>query len=147
MTTLGNSGFQSQKIYLFHPRYGYNPTVIPKKQWIRKTTLQQYLSVFDVVTKQIVNKSRIKSLFQQSGSTLLKCCLSSSLGLLKLKLDAQNCLPISELFWLSIVDMSQTVSLSESVLITENVLYFCLLYLGFKPGLFNARFYTQLIIY
>ena len=29
-------------------------TVITRKQWNRKTTLQQYLSVFDGVTKQIV---------------------------------------------------------------------------------------------
>jgi len=38
--------------------------------------------------------------------------------------------------------LSQNASLSESILTTENALYFCLLYLGFKPGLFNARFYT-----
>ena len=29
-------------------------TVITRKQWNRKTTLQQYLSVFDGVTKQTV---------------------------------------------------------------------------------------------
>ena len=30
--------------------------------------------------------------------------------------------------------------ISELILITENALYFCLLYLRCKPGLFNARF-------
>ena len=46
-----------------------------------------------------------------------------------------------------IIGMSQDASSSESILLTENALYFCLLYLGFKPGLFNARFYIILIIY
>ena len=37
--------------------------------------------------------------------------------------------------------MSQNASLPKSRLNTENALYFCLLYLGFRPGLFNMRFY------
>ena len=42
-----------------------------------------------------------------------------------------------------IIGMSQDASSSESILLTENALYFCLL----KLGLFNASFYIILTIY
>ena len=38
-------------------------TVITRKQWNRKTTLWQYLSVFDGVTKQIVLPDSYKVFF------------------------------------------------------------------------------------
>ena len=42
--------------------------MITRKQRIRKTTLKQYLSVFEVVTKLLVLPTLIKSLVQLNGS-------------------------------------------------------------------------------
>jgi len=45
-------------LYIYEALYMYilnlYNTVITRKQWNSKTTLQQYLSVFEVFTKQIV---------------------------------------------------------------------------------------------
>ena len=50
-------------------------TVITRKQWNRKTTLQQYLSVFDGVTKQIVLPDSYKvSFFCEMGLFTLHNC-------------------------------------------------------------------------
>ena len=48
-------------------RYDWG-TVITRKQWNRKTTLYQYLSVFDRVTKQIVLPDTSKITFLWNGS-------------------------------------------------------------------------------
>ena len=73
-------------------------TVITRKQWNRKTTLWQYLSVFDGVTKQIVLPDSYKvSFFCEMGLfTLHNCCVSWLLNFLKLKLDSRSRLTIPE---------------------------------------------------
>ena len=84
----GKDGFYIGKMFECEHKNG-GSTVITRKQWNRKTTLQQYLSVFDGVTKQIVLLDTYKITY------LVKwVCLHCSLVLfhghwtfLKLKLD------------------------------------------------------------
>ena len=71
-------------------------TMITRKQWNRKTTLQQYLGVFDVVANKKVLLDT--DLFREMGLfTLHNCnqCLML-IKLFQLKLDSKSRLPISE---------------------------------------------------
>ena len=72
--------------------------MITRKQWNKKTTLQEYLSVFDGVSKQMVLPDTYKNYFfcEMGLFTLLNCCVSWLLNALKLKLDSQSRLTIPE---------------------------------------------------
>ena len=59
-------------IHLIHTHYA--TTVITKKLWNRKTTLSQYLSVFDVVTKQIVLPDTFNHKLSKMGLFTLHNC-------------------------------------------------------------------------
>ena len=62
--------------------------MITRKQWNRKTTLYQYLSVFDRITKQIIlpDTSKITFFCEMGLFTLHKCCVSWLMNFLKLNL-------------------------------------------------------------
>ena len=82
---------------VFHSFMG-TTTVITRKQWNRKTTLQQYLIKFILQCYKANSFTRhLKNFLCAIGLfTLHNCCVSWLLNFLKLKLDSQCRLPIPE---------------------------------------------------
>ena len=74
--------------------HAFSTTVMTKKQWHEKTTLQQQLIVVDAVTRQIVYFTPIKSLIKWNGDIALH--VSCFLDHFKSLLDSKSCQPISE---------------------------------------------------
>ena len=76
--------------YIFNRRYNLQIyTVMNREQWKRKTTFQQYLSVFEVATKQVV------LLYTYYITNLVKwVCLHCTIAVSYTHWTFKSCLPI-----------------------------------------------------